>query len=195
MKQEKADRRVRYTKLVLRESLLELMQEKSISRITSTELCRRADINRNTFYAHYGNPEELLHSIQNELFEKVRQSVEHSWSNGSMPAFLTEVCQVIYDNRDLCKTLFSDYGDKDFLRRIVDLAHDKSIAEWKAAGMKDDAEQLELLYAFSVNGSVAVIRKWIQGSMAYTPKEIAFLIEKTTFTGLQSFFNSQKASH
>lgn len=187
MKEDRVDRRVLYTKMFLRESLLELMKEKPIGKITPTELCRRADINRNTFYTHYDSPEALLHSIQNELFEQIRQSVEQSWKNGSMPAFLTEVCQVIHDNGDLCKTLFSDYGDKDFLRRIVDLAHDKTIAEWKAAGMKEDSGQPELLYAFSVNGSVAVIQKWIQDGMRYTPEEIALFIEKASFTGLKAF--------
>ena len=145
MKEERVDRRVLYTRMFLRESLLELMKEKPIGKITPTELCRHADINRNTFYTHYDSPLSLLHSIENELFEQIRLSVEQSWETSSIPVFLTEICQAIHDNGDLCKTLFSDYGDKDFLRRIVDMAHDKSIAEWKAAGMKGDDEQLELL--------------------------------------------------
>ena len=35
-----ADRRVKYTKMVLQESLIKLLQKKSISRITVKELCR-----------------------------------------------------------------------------------------------------------------------------------------------------------
>ena len=35
-----ADRRVKFTKMVLRESLLELMREKPIGEITVTELCK-----------------------------------------------------------------------------------------------------------------------------------------------------------
>ena len=45
-----ADRRVKYTKMVLRESLIKLLQKKSISRITVKELCEMADINRATFF-------------------------------------------------------------------------------------------------------------------------------------------------
>lgn len=187
MKQEKIDRRVLVTKMFLRESLLELIQAKPIGKITPTELCRHADINRNTFYKHYDSPEALLTSIENELFEKIRLSVERSWETSGMPAFLTEICQAIRDNGDLCRTLFSDFGDKDFLRRIVDLAHDKTIAQWKAAGMRDDAGQFELLYAFSVSSSVAVIQKWIQDGMTYTPGQIAAFIEKSTYFGLQGF--------
>ena len=43
------DRRVKYTLLALRGSLLELMREKDVSRITVKELCERADVNRGTF--------------------------------------------------------------------------------------------------------------------------------------------------
>ena len=50
---ERSDRRVRYTKTVLKQSLLELMKDRPIGKITVTEICRLADVNRNTFYAHY----------------------------------------------------------------------------------------------------------------------------------------------
>jgi len=75
MKKFKEDRRVRYTKMVLRESLLALMKQKAISKITPTELCRHADVNRNTFYAHYSSPYDLLIQIESELYEEIRQSI------------------------------------------------------------------------------------------------------------------------
>lgn len=65
------DRRVKYTLLALRGSLLELMREKDVSRITVKELCERADVNRGTFYAHYASPADLLEQIEQELLEKV----------------------------------------------------------------------------------------------------------------------------
>ena len=183
----KTDRRVLYTKMFLRESLLALMKEKPIAKITPTELCRHAKINRNTFYAHYDSPDELLKSIENELYERVRRSIERSLKNGSISALLTEICQAIYDNRDLCAAVFSEYGDKDFLRHIIDLAHDRTVAEWKAAGIRNDNEQIEMFYCFSVNGGVSVIQKWIQGGMEKSPHEIAQFIERSSYFGLRGF--------
>lgn len=176
MNKEKEDRRVIYTKMFLRESLLELMRTKPIGKITPTELCRHAKINRNTFYSHYESPEALLFSIEDELYEQLRNSLEQSLKKSNIHSFLTEICQAIYDNGDLCKTILSDFGDKDFLRRILNLAHDNSIDAWKNAGLKDENGQLELLYAFSTAGSIAVIQKWIQEEMKYSPEEIAFFI-------------------
>ena len=62
---KKEDRRVRYTKLAIRESFLALLSEKPIEKISVTEICKRADINRGTFYSHYDDiysVAEFIHS-------------------------------------------------------------------------------------------------------------------------------------
>lgn len=187
MKKFKEDRRVRYTKMILRESLLTLMKQKSISKITPTELCRQADLNRNTFYAHYSSPYDLLIQIESELYEEIRQSIEQSLHADNISAMLLEICQSIMRNGDLCKIMFSDYGDKDFLKRIIYIAHDKSMSEWKSIARDTDMNQLELLYSFTSNGSVAIIQEWIQNGMQTKPEEIAHFIEKASNHGLQAF--------
>lgn len=185
--EKKVDRRVLYTKMFLRESLLALMREKPIAKITPTELCRHAKMNRNTFYAHYDSPEALLRSIEEELYQQVRRSLDRPLKNDSISVLLVDICQAIYDNRDLCAVLFSEYGDKDFLCRIIHLAHDRTVAEWRAAGVRDDEEQVEMLYCFSVNGSVAVIQKWLWEGTKKSPGEIACLLERATYFGLRGF--------
>ena len=52
----KQDARVRYTKMVVKESLMELLRVKPVAKVTVTEICERAGINRATFYAHYSDP-------------------------------------------------------------------------------------------------------------------------------------------
>jgi len=165
------------------------MKEKPIAKITPTELCRHAGLNRNTFYTHFNSPEALLDSIENEFYEQVRHSIEHSLVSGDITSSLAGICQAIFDNRDLCAILFTEYGNKDFLRRIIDLAHDRTVSEWNALGVKEDSEQMEMLYCFSVNGSVSIIQKWIQDGMKSTPREIAQFIEKASTFGLRGFIS------
>ncbi len=179
MNEKREDRRVVYTKMFLRESLLELMKEKPISKITATELCRHAKINRNTFYSHYDSPEALLVSIEDNLYREIKQSLEETLISGNLPMFLKEICEAIYRHGALCKIILSDYGDKDFLRRILDLAQDRSIALWKQNGAKGVSEELfEMFYTFSASGSVAVIQQWILGGMKKPPGEIASFIDR-----------------
>ena len=47
------DRRVRRTKQLIKQSLIELMHEKPFKDITVKDITERADLNRGTFYLHY----------------------------------------------------------------------------------------------------------------------------------------------
>lgn len=53
--------------MVLKESLMKLLKEKSISTITVKEICVLADINRSTFYSHYLDQFDLLNQTKDYL--------------------------------------------------------------------------------------------------------------------------------
>ena len=72
---KKEDRRIRYTRLALRQSLLELMRSRPIDKITVKEICAHADINRGTFYTHFSSPYDLLQQIENELYDALDRSL------------------------------------------------------------------------------------------------------------------------
>ena len=49
------DRRIKYTKKVIKDTFLELMDEKDINKISISEICKISDINRATFYRYDDN--------------------------------------------------------------------------------------------------------------------------------------------
>ena len=51
-----------------------LLRIKPYSKITVTELCRLADINRGTFYIHYFDVDDVLDDIVTESFSDVSQT-------------------------------------------------------------------------------------------------------------------------
>ena len=53
-KTKKQDRRTRYTRQTIKDTFLELLKQKSFTKITVTEVCKNAEINRGTFYIFYG---------------------------------------------------------------------------------------------------------------------------------------------
>lgn len=65
------DGRVRYTKMVIRQSFLFLLKEQPIDKITVADICRLAEINRATFYRHYENQYGILQELELGLLEKV----------------------------------------------------------------------------------------------------------------------------
>ncbi len=56
----KSDRRARKTQSSIKQILIHLLKQKELEKITVTELCELADINRSTFYSHYCDIYELL---------------------------------------------------------------------------------------------------------------------------------------
>lgn len=63
---------------MLEDALFELMKEKAVEKITPTELCRKATVNRNTFYSHYSSVSQLYESIENSLIDSVDESLNES---------------------------------------------------------------------------------------------------------------------
>ena len=57
------------TALRMDEALLALLEEKDLEYITVKEICRRAEVNRSTFYLHY----ETIADLVNETLEMINQ--------------------------------------------------------------------------------------------------------------------------
>lgn len=66
------DRRIRKTRLLLRQGLSKLMLKKSIKEITVKELTELVDINRGTFYLHYKDIYDMVENIEAEIMEEFR---------------------------------------------------------------------------------------------------------------------------
>lgn len=189
----KTDRRVLYTKMFLKESLLELMKEKPVNKITPTELCRKAEINRNTFYAHYYSTRDVLEEIEVEFSTQIIDSLRNRFSaeNIDISQMLNEICRIIYEKRDFCKILLSENGDSAFFERIIMLGKSVIIDGWRKEGVNLSDDQMDMFFFYVVIGSVALIRKWAASDMKNTPAEIAALIERVTYGGINGMIESK----
>ncbi len=184
---EKEDRRVLYTKMFLKEALLELMREKPIDRITTTELCRRAGINRSTFYGHYYTVRDLLQSIEDDLEKELIRSLSANLNNSTVHGLLCEMCETLLRQKDLFEILLSDHGDAAFLERVVGMSKSITFAEWQKNGMDLTGDTYDMVFDYVVDGSLAVLRHWAQHDMKQPPQEIAALIDKISNGGLSAF--------
>lgn len=188
MKEEKINRKVRYTKLVLKESFIKLMKQKPISRITITELCEEADINRATFYTHYTDQYDLLKQIEQELVDDINQYLADYKFNEYGPESMQRMEQIfeyIRENSEVCSVLISDSGDKEFLKEVLLIVQQQCIAEWTSKNVNKDVA--EYLYAYATSGSIGIIQKWLQEGMTRSTREMAEIITKLTDQGLSAF--------
>ncbi len=57
------DPRIARTEAAIRSAFIRLVEEKGFARVSVKDICDRAEMNRNTFYLHYADKEELMSQI------------------------------------------------------------------------------------------------------------------------------------
>lgn len=183
---EKTDRRVLYTKMFLKESLLDLMKEKPVDKITPTELCRKANINRNTFYSHYYTVRDVLSEIETDFSAQIIDSLRSQFHAEDMEIsqMLKEICRIIYTQKDFCKVLLSKNGDGAFFEYVISAGKPVIMTGWRSEGVSLDEDEMEMLFAFIVNGSIALIKKWAASDMTEQPEKIAVMLEQIAYGGI-----------
>ena len=59
------------------ESFISLLKQKPIDKISVTELCQAANVNRGSFYAHYADVYDLLGQIESIVYERLCNAVRN----------------------------------------------------------------------------------------------------------------------
>ena len=107
-------RRVRMTKRMMKDSLLELMEKMPLSKITIKDVCDNADVNRTTFYVYYESIDQLLNDIENDIFAKIpiSQDVPTAGAHNEFLETLAAFFDYIKENRKIFEVLIlkSDSG-------------------------------------------------------------------------------------
>jgi len=171
------DRRVIYTKKLLRDSLLTLMEEKPVSRISVTELCKIAGVNRGTFYSHYREPKDVLDNMEEELFGDISEIL----STFSDPRdIFRAILMTLHRSRAVCRMLISHNGDPECISRIEKISLDY-FEENLRNKLNLDPITARYLHAFMFSGTVAVLREWLTNDPGRSPEEIA-----DTITSMQA---------
>ncbi len=177
------DKRVRRTKKAIREALLRLMQDKAVAQVTTTELCREADINRNTFYAHYSTPEDVFAEIEKELLAELTAMVENGYDEGKVTL---EMCRAIDADRERWHAVW--HGNPRLLERAIDLCCERTLAFWDAEG-QTDVEEGALFLRFITRGASGVVGGWLDDGCRMTPEQMSALIERFVFQGQRALLS------
>ncbi|CRZ34269.1 TetR family transcriptional regulator [Herbinix hemicellulosilytica] len=183
MKHGKEDRRVKYTKMVLKESFLNLLEKKDISRITVKEICEDADINRATFYTHYTDVYDLQKKIEDEFLDNVEvylSQLDKKGKNVNDFILAEKIFDYIKDNAKLCKLLLSERGDLSFQKKIMTIVYDKIISEL-TDNNKLSKEDAEYVYSFTITGCVGIVQKWLDDNMKKSSRFMAETVINLTY--------------
>lgn len=171
----KSDARVRYTKRRIKESLLTLLAQKPINRITVKEVCEAAEINRATFYAHYTDCFDALEQAEAELLAVYEQSLSFT-DAADVLALIERIYDLIEQNESIFGVLVFQHKDAEMLSRMIALAHDKTLAQWRTQLTKADENKLEMLFACMANGLASVV---LSGYRHYERSDLIAFVNNT----------------
>ena len=186
---KKIDRRVRYTKMVLRESLSKLLKENPIEKITVKQICEDADINRGTFYSHYSDQFDLYDHIVEELIEGGFECLGNFMvqTDEELNQRLISVFEYIKDNGELIKTLISKGVEYRVEKQIRDIV--KNI--YLSKNTSDiDIDYINCAYSFIAAGAISLVRQWLNSDTSKSPEEMAVFSRKLVSKGFSSLFNN-----
>lgn len=179
------DGRVRYTKMSIKNSLIELLDEKPISKISVTELCKRAKINRATFYSHYVDILDLYKQVEEELILNVAENLGPILSDecSNTEEVLKSFFVFVDENRDICRHFLSNIDDTGFTAKIVGFIEEEFTNKW--AHRRDIPEKmLKPTILFAATGSIGLLREWLKGNMEMDPARLSEIILILTEKGI-----------
>lgn len=178
---KKLDHRVLVTRLLFRQALTELLQQKPLQNITVKELCQKAGVNRGTFYSHYTDLTALMEQIQSSVFQELSQTLEDftARASGESPFFIyVSLLCFFRKNSDICTVLLKGYGDKSFLFQLFQAGREACHIFYSEAYPQATQEQLEIFYSFVSSGCIGLLHYWIDSGMTAPEEQMAQSLEK-----------------
>lgn len=181
------DRRVRRTKQLIKQSLIELMHEKEFKEITVKDITDRADLNRGTFYLHYVDIYDLLNSIESEILttiERLLLTYHDTSSFNSRFELLQEVFSYIEDNRLLFEALLNSQVEEQFLTKLQNFIKTLGLELMKAVYKDTSRPHYSYFLSFVLNGVLGVTEQWFKNGMDLSASEMATMIDHFIIDGI-----------
>ena len=187
--EQKEKRKVRYTKMVLRDSLMELMKTRAILSISIKDICDLADISRSTFYAHYKDQYDLLRQIEEETlayFEDMLDKYKDKLSKKETTLMVEEMLTYIANNGDTIQVLLSENGDIGFQKKLFYhfIMHNqitKYFSEKQLTSAETTSDEIKTHYSvFLVHGFIGLIQYWLKNNMVMPVPQLAKMMMKWT---------------
>jgi len=147
---------------------LELIQKKEINEISVTDICKKANLNRTTFYSNYID----IYDLADKIREKLEQDILELYKEESQKKYndydFLKLFKHIKDNQLFYKTFFKLNFDLDSFMGFID--------NNEVIRFLDSNKHLDYHVAFFKAGINAIIKKWLNGGCKETPEEILEVI-------------------
>lgn len=147
---------------------IELLQTKQLNQITVSDICKKAGLNRTTFYANYLDIYDLADKIKKHLESELERLYQDEFTNKFNSNDYLKLFRHIKENQLFYKTYFKLGYDNNYKILLYDTGQAEKYFNNK---------YIDYHIEFFRQGLNAVIKKWLANGCAETPEEIAEIIQ------------------
>lgn len=164
MQEETQDRRIKRTKMLLQNALVDLLLEKAVGKISVKELTQKADVNRSTFYLHYLDIYDMLEQMENEFVETI-QGFFHDFFTPlptSMPLTLfVNISEWLEQDKEYYVKLLRGSASGYIFEELESRIRDEFLTLLYLIFLDEESLDLRTRVNFTVSGTVGVLRMWV----------------------------------
>lgn len=178
------DLRVRRTRKLLRQALIELTIEKGFAAVTVQDIAERAMVNRATFYRHYLDKYDLLDQYTNEIYDGTapEEPLPAAQANGAArerpdgpPMGLVRLLAYMRANAEFYRVMLSEKGDPAFARRVREHieARLRALLPEETTRPSDGGPPLDLCLSYVSHACVGALVWWLEQPSPCAPEDMA----------------------
>ena len=179
--EKKENRKIRITRMVLQDSLIELMRTKSVLNITIKDICELADMSRSTFYAHYKDQYDLLKQIEQDTlayFENMLIIYNNKLTRKEITQMIEEMLTYIANNSNSIQVLLSENGDINFQKKMFQhFTNHQHVIKYFYEKQKGNETYF---LVFLVHGAIGLVQHWLKNNTEIPVSQLAKMLIKWT---------------
>lgn len=157
---------------------IELLQTKELNEVSVSDICKRAGLNRTTFYANYTDIYGLADAIRDKLENEVSDLYKEEVTQGFNSNDYQKLFRHIKDNQIFYQTYFKLGYDNNY--KII--AYDTDLAREHFQN-----RFIEYHMEFFKAGITRIIKLWLNGGCKESPEDMVEII-KSEYQGRDSLF-------
>ncbi len=189
-KRKNEDLRVIKTREAIHNAFKQMICDMDYDEITIKELTQRAQINRKTFYLHYGSLDDLLEELQQEIAENfISRKVSYASMKdirGLIRLFFEHAANMpLLHERLMCSGSYRPIWEK-INKRIMDYRRETNRG---AFGLNQYEENL--VFAYYGANSIILYRQWVEDGKKLSLEELIDIAEKLICGGMSSVVKGQ----
>ncbi len=174
---KKGNQRYQETCQKIEGAVIELLKEKKAEQVTVSEICRRAQVHRTTFYGHYTDIPDLMNHVAGQMYSHVMEGFKLADDATSGEGFIKLFCY-IRENQQMFRSLMDYYSSRRYEFDILPSKMEQHVKKlMKKSGFEGEVDSL-YYYIFFTEGLKAVIYHWLERGCTETPEEMWRIVSK-----------------